>query len=263
LLAAIGLAFYAVCFLATRETVAAERRAARPAWRESGATLAANRALHTLCLAALCALLGAGSQSASAMYFARYVLGDARHFMTFALTSTPFGLLAAVLLGPLLTARLGKRTAFQCGMALAAAANLLLFFLPASPAPVFACLAVGSAGLMLAMVTLWALENDTVEYGEWKTGVRLGGLNYSLFSLTRKCGLALGGSLPAFLLAGAAYAPNQPAQPPAVLEAIRQALALVPSAAFLGSLLVMFLYPLSDRRFLEIVREIEARRPAP
>jgi glucuronide carrier protein len=257
-LAAVGMACYALCFLGTRETV--KRPARRPAWRESASTLAANRALQVLCLAALCALAGAGSLSASAMYFARYFLGDARHFLGIVLSTTPFGLLAAVLLGPVLVGRFGKRAVFQLGMAIAAAAHFALFFLPAAPlAPVFACLAFGSAGLMLAMVVMWALENDTVEYGEWRSGMRLEGLNYSLFALTRKCGQALGGSIPAYLLASAAYTPNLAAQSAEVLQAIRQGMALAPAIAFSAAFLVMFFYPLSDRRFLELVHEIEER----
>ncbi|MDR0578367.1 MAG: glucuronide transporter [Candidatus Accumulibacter sp.] len=258
-LAVAGMALYAVCFSTTREVV--ERRTLHPSWRESWATLASNRALHVLCLAALCALTGAGSLSASAMYFARYLLGDARHFLTFTLVGTPFGLLVSVSLGPALVERFGKRAVFQFGMATAATAHFLLFFAPtAHPAPAFACLAIASAGLMLAMAVMWALQGDTVEYGEWRGGMRLEGLNYSLFSLTRKCGLALGGSIPAFLLAGAAYAPNQATQDAGVLTAIREGVALAPAIAFSAAFLVMFLYPLSDRRFLELVREIKTRR---
>jgi glucuronide carrier protein len=261
-LAVAGMAFYGVCFLSTRETVA--RPARPPAWRESGSTLAANRALQVLCLAALCALAGAGSLGASAMYFARYLLGDAKHFLNFVLATTPVGLLVSVLFGPALTGRFGKKAVFQLGMALAAAAHFLLYFLPVAPlAPVFACLAFGSAGLMLAMVTMWALQGDTVEYGEWRSGMRLEGLNYSLFALTRKCGLALGGSIPAFLLACTAYTPNLAAQQAEVLQAIRQGVALMPAIAFCAAFGVMFFYPLPDRRFLELVREIEARRVNP
>ncbi len=49
------------------------------------------------------------------------------------------------------------------------------------------------------MTVMWALEADTVEYGEYLTGVRIEGLTYSLFSFTRKCGQAIGGSIPAFI----------------------------------------------------------------
>jgi glucuronide carrier protein len=257
-LAVAGTAFYGICFLSTREVLAREKR--RPVWRDCLSTFRANRALHVLCLAALCGMGGAGSLSASAMYFARYVLGDAEYFLTFVLTTTPLGTLVAVSLAPMLVARCGKKTVFLSGMAVAALAHALLFVMPAAPLPVFACLALGSCGLTLAMVVMWALEGDTVEYGEWRSGPRLEGLNYSLFSLARKCGLALGGSIPAFLLANASYAPNLTTQNAGVLDAIRQSVALAPAIAFSAAFFVMLWYPLSDQKFMDMVREIEARR---
>lgn len=38
------------------------------------------------------------------------------------------------------------------------------------------------------MTVMWALEADTVEYGEYLTGVRIEGLTYLLFLFTCKCG---------------------------------------------------------------------------
>jgi glucuronide carrier protein len=261
-LAVAGMGLYGACFLGTRETIACAER--RPAvWRDSLSTLAANRALHVLCLAMLCALAGIGSSSASAMYFARYVMGDAGYFLTFVMVTTPLSTLVSVFLGPVLAARFGKKAVFLLGMAVAALAHFLLLFMPpANPVWIFGCLAPGSCGLMLAMVAAWALEADTVEYGEWRSGLRLEGLNYALFSLTRKCGLALGGSIPAFLLAGTSYVPNLTAQQADALNAIFRAIALAPAIAFSAAFFIMLRYPLSDRGFLNMVREIETRRQA-
>ncbi|MBS1156121.1 MAG: sugar (Glycoside-Pentoside-Hexuronide) transporter, partial [Proteobacteria bacterium] len=144
---------------------------------------------------------------------------------------------------------------------LATTAHLLLYFVPASNLiGVFGTLALGAVGFMLAMIVMWALEGDTVEYGEWRSGVRIEGLNYSVFSFTRKCGQALGGSIPAFLLAASAYVPNVAVQSPTVVRTIQQGVALVPAIAFAVAFLIMLFYPLSDRRFLELVEEIKMRR---
>ena len=52
---------------------------------------------------------------------------------------------------------------------------------------------------------MWALEADTVEYGEWKTGVRTEGTTYALFSFTRKMGQALGGAAAAYTIGLGGY----------------------------------------------------------
>lgn len=257
-LAALGLLLYLVCFLGTRETVIRPRSLV--GWRDSLAALRANAPLQRLCLIAVCLLIGVGASSASSLYYARYVLGDPGRFAHIVLTTTLFGALVAVPLTPWLVARLGKNRTFQAGCALAAAANLVLFFAPPErPAWIFGSLGVAAAAGMVGMIVMWALESDTVEYGEWRSGVRLEGSNYAIFSLTRKCGLALGGSIPAFLLAAGGYLPTQAHQPPAVLDAIRQGLALVPALGFAAGFLLMLRYPLSDRGFLRMVEEIGAR----
>lgn len=260
LLAAVGVLLHWVCVGSCREVV--ERSIMHPPWKDSLATLRVNRPLQMLCLIALCTLIGASSAGASAMYYARYVLGDAKHFLTITVATTVVGMLLGVPAAPLLVGRFGKQRTFQIGMATAAAAHLTLLFV-ASAGLISVCgtLALGAAGSMLAMTVMWALESDTVEYGEWKTGMRIEGMNYSFFSLTRKCGQALGGSFPAFLLAGSAYVPNQATQTPSALWAITQGVALVPAIAFGAAFLIMAAYPLSDRRFLAIVQEIKTRRP--
>lgn len=259
LLAGLGALLYFICFKTTREVV--ERNIQQPGWKASLATLRSNQPLQMLCLVALCVLVGVSCMGASSMYYARYVLGDAKHFLTIILITTIFGVLFAVPLAPLLVNRLGKKGTFLLGVAIAATAHLMLLFVPVvSLITVFGTLALGSAGSMLAMVVMWALESDTVEYGEWRTGMRIEGMNYSLFSLTRKCGLALGGSIPAFLLAGNAYVPNLAVQSSAVLRVIQQGVALVPAIAFACAFLIMAFYPLSDRRFLELLQEIKTRR---
>lgn len=260
LLAAVGVLFHWTCVNSTREVV--ERSIEHPPWEDSLATLRANRPLQMLCLIAFCVLIGVSAAGASAMYYARYALGDARHFLTITLVTAIFGLLVAVPAAPLLVGRFGKQKAFQIGMAAAVTAHLSLLLTPTSSLiSVCGALALGSVGSMLSLTVMWALESDTVEYGEWRTGVRIEGMNYSFFSLTRKCGQALGGSIPAFLLAGSNYVPNLTTQAPGVLRVITQGIALVPAIAFASAFMIMRFYPLSDRRFLELIREIKTRRP--
>mgnify|MGYP000033986032 CR=1 FL=1 len=102
----------------------------------------------------------------------------------------------------------------------------------------------------------WALVSDTVEYGEWRTGIRIEGLGYSFFSFSRKCGQAIGGSVPAFLLAISGYIPNLAMQSEAARLGILHAMALAPAMAFALAFMLMLFYPLTDRRFAELVAEI-------
>jgi glucuronide carrier protein len=257
-LAAVGVLLYLVCFATSREVVSRGTQA--PSWKDSLSTLSRNRPLLVLSLAAICIMAGNSASGAATLYYARYVLGDASLFATIIATTILCGMVVSVPLTPRLTAVIGKRATFQLGMFVAAAAKLWFYFAPPSTLSwVLALLALSSVGLMLSMASIWALEADTVEYGEWRTGLRLEGMNYAMFSLARKIGLAVGGSIPAFLLATSGYVPNLATQSPAALHAIQQALALAPALAFSAAFLIMLCYPLSDRRFLALVEEIRRR----
>ncbi|TYX10530.1 MFS transporter, partial [Klebsiella pneumoniae] len=117
---------------------------------------------------------------------------------------------------------------FLIGSLLGTSGYLLFFYMSAHSVPVaLTALAIASVGQGISMTVMWALEADTVEYGEYLTGVRIEGLTYSLFSFTRKCGQAIGGSIPAFILGLSGYIANQ-AQTPEVIMGIRISIALVP-----------------------------------
>src|SRR3989440_11549665 len=91
-------------------------------------------------------------------------------------------------------------------MLIAIVAAVGLFLAPPSvPAVAFACFLVLGVGLGLVNTLMWAFEADTVEYGEWTSGVRTEGITYAAFSFTRKMGQAVGGAAAAFTLGFGGY----------------------------------------------------------
>lgn len=259
--AVAGLVLYGMCFGATREVV--ERSVERADLGASLRTLGRNLPLLMLCLTSLAMLTAVFSMNASALFFARYVLGDGGLFVPIVVINVLGGTLVAAPLVPFLVGRIGKKATFMAGCALASVSYLAMFLTPpASAMAVFAALSTGAVGAMVAMTVVWALEADTVEYGEWKTGLRIEGMTYAFFSFTRKCGQALGGSVPAFLLAASGYVPNAAMQTEGARWGIAAAMGLVPAAGFAVAFLLMAFYPLTDRRFGELVGEIAARRAA-
>ena len=90
----------------------------------------------------------------------------------------------------------------------------------------------------VAMAMPFSLLADSVDYGEWKTGVRAAGLLTAIgAAFCLKVGSGLGGALPAWILSATHYQANRPQHEPALagivfafvwLPAIFYALALVP-----------------------------------
>jgi glucuronide carrier protein len=257
-LAVAGVILYVLCFRFTREVV--PRSVARAHMGESLATLRQNTPLMLLCLACLFLLAGFFSMIASTLYFARVIVGDVSTFITISLINTLGGALVAAPTVPFFVHHIGKKKTFMLGCLIAIVGYVCVHLTPpANLSMVYAAFAIVAFGGTLALTVVWALEADTVEYGEWKTGIRIEGLTYSLFSFTRKCGQAIGGSIPAFLLAAAAYDPKAPPTD-AVKAAILNAFTFAPAICFAAALAVMVIYPLTDARFKEIVADVARRR---
>lgn len=257
-LAVTGMALYFICFKSTSENVV--RIVAQPSLKISLQTLKQNRPLIMLCAGALCVLISTFSVSASSLFYVRYVLNDTGLFSVMVLVQMLIGTVASAPLVPGMVKRMGKKSTFLLGAILGSCGYLLFFFMSIYSVPVaLAALAVASVGQGITMTVMWALEADTVEYGEYLTGVRIEGLTYSLFSFTRKCGQAIGGSIPAFILGLSGYIANQ-TQVPEVIMGIRTSISLVPCGFMLLAFIIIWFYPLTDKKFKEIIQEIDKRK---
>ncbi|WP_404380000.1 glycoside-pentoside-hexuronide (GPH):cation symporter [Knoellia locipacati] len=259
----IGTAAYAVTWWFCREKVV--RTQPRVNLRDTWLTLKDNKPLGYLCAASFFYLIGLFAVGGASVYYAQYVLGDIKWVGPITLVNSGISILAAPFI-PWLVDRFGKKALFQyCGI-FTMVGGLALFFSPAGaviPALVF--LGIKGIGAALINTLMFGLEADTVEYGEWKSGIRSEGTTYALFSFTRKITQSVGGALGAAALAWGGYlsatadVPN-PIQPESAVTAIRATMGLIPALAALIAMVIFWKYPLTDARFREIRNETELRK---
>lgn len=168
-LAIAGMVLYFICFKSTRENVV--RIVAQPSLKISLQTLKRNRPLFMLCIGALCVLISTFAVSASSLFYVRYVLNDTGLFTVLVLVQNLVGTVASAPLVPGMVARIGKKNTFLIGALLGTCGYLLFFWVSVWSLPVaLVALAIASIGQGVTMTVMWALEADTVEYGE--TGIR-------------------------------------------------------------------------------------------
>ena len=254
----IGTGLYLAAFLTSRERV--ELSTHTPTLRETFTSVKQNKALLVLCGSSVVFLVGWFSLQTVTVYYARDVLGSAGYYIVLTVVQTA-GVFAAALLVPRLVPRLGKQRVYQALGAIAAVSGLAVAFAPASVPAIaivaFACFGIGLGGVNTVS---FALQSDTVEYGEWKTGSRSEGATYSIFSFTRKVGQAIGAAAASYTIGLGGYLEGAATQPDSAVAAIKTAAGLVPAAFILGAIAVMSAYPLTEERFREIVREVAQRR---
>jgi glucuronide carrier protein len=256
----VGFALYMLLFATARETVV--RDVAQVSMRQSFGTLKSNRPLVMLCLSALAFLTAMFATQTVQAYYARDVLGDANYFIVLTVVSTGAMFVVAPFM-PRVVRTIGKKNGYIAAGALAIIAGIGISASPPSvPALPIAFFALNGIALAAVNILMFALEADTVEYGEWKTGVRTEGTTYAMFSFTRKLGQAVGGAMAAYAIGLGGYVAGSQSQSDQALDTIRYTTGFLPAAFILIAIAIMYFYPLTEERFKQMVSETAERRTA-
>jgi glucuronide carrier protein len=258
--AAIGLALYLWCFATSREAV--RRDSDKVAVRDTARMIAENRPLVLLCASSLLFLTGMFSLSTVAVFYARDVLGNADFYIVMTIVQT-LAMVAAAAFTPKVVETIGKKRAYISAGAVAAVSAVAFALAPGS-IPAIGIASYGILGLGLGAINalIFALQADTVEYGEWRSRVRAEGASYSLLSFTRKAGQGIGGAAAAFTISLGGSVSGAAAQSDAAVTSIRIAAGIVPAVAVAAAVAVMLVYPLTETAFRTLVAELAERRVA-
>lgn len=254
----VGGGLYLFTFFTARETV--QRDVQQVGLKESLATLRKNRPLILLCVSSLFFLTAMFSLQTIGVYYARDVLGNANYYIAITAAQMVLMFLLAPL-APSIVRRFGKKAGYIGASAVMMAGSTGAMFVPASvPYVAIGCFVLIGVGLGLVNTLMWSLEADTVEYGEWRTGVRAEGATYAVFSFVRKLGQAFGGAAAAYTIGLAGYVGGAAVQSESALWGIRAAAGIVPAGCVAIAIGIMMVYPLTEKRFREITAEVAQRR---
>jgi glucuronide carrier protein len=256
--AVVGVALYLWCFATSRERVF---RATGTA--SSGRTfdmLRQNRPLIVLCGAALVFLGGMFSLQTVAVYYARDVLGHAELYIWLTVAQTAGMLIAAVIV-PMIVGAVGKKRTFLVAAGAGAVVALGVALAPSSN-PVLGVAAYGLLGIPLGVIStlIWALQADTVDFGEWRSGVRAEGASYSVLSFMRKAGQAVGGAAAAYTIGLGGYVSGAGSQSVSAIASVRVAAGGIPVATMLLAGVIMLAYPLTEKAYRAIIADVAERR---
>lgn len=147
------------------------------------------------------------------VYFAKDVLGDPNVYSFLGLIQI-LPLIIGMWFMPAIIVRFGKRKPILLGVSITIGGVLISLIDPSNFTLVLVGGLVRSIGGIPAAAALFALVADVVDYGEWKSGVRLDGMTYAAATAGQNFGAGLGVAMVGWLLAAANYdglAGSQPA----------------------------------------------------
>jgi GPH family glycoside/pentoside/hexuronide:cation symporter len=259
LYACLAVFFFLATFFFTKERVVSVSRPNVPI--PSGIRgLFRNRYWKLLMLFAVVQYVYVSVNSGVTVYYAQHILGHSEYVGVINLAFYIPIAAGMFLLAPMIR-RFGKRNLSVAGILIACAGTLLMSALPATLPNVLLCSVIKGIGIMPAFGTFYSMVADTIEYGEWATGIRSEGLIYSASSFGVKMGMGLGSGLIGWILAAGRYANGAAAQPASAVSAIRFLYLLLPVLLFALMLVILALYRL-DREYPDIIVKLDARRAA-
>lgn len=257
--ASFGLAL--VTFITTRERVGSGKNGNSEPVSPiiSLRSILKNRYLLLLLPATLLSFTASAMSSGSAAYYAESVLYDVDATAHLTNASTIAMVLGLIFIVPFMLKHLSKRTIYQAGIAASALASLLSCVAPASLPLLIAMNAVKGLAMGATSSMIYAMFADTVDWGEYRTGIRTAGLGTGLLQCMGKFGIGLGTALMGSVLTAGGFAAGAAMQTDGGITALISVYTWIPGIILAVSLGVMFLYTL-DKYYAEAAEELRVRR---
>jgi len=204
-------------------------------------------------------LAAVGILAAMVNYYFKYTM-DNESFTTIALLCIFVSAALSVPFWVFIAKKLSKRASFNLGMGLLALMLIAIYFIRdlnlAIIIPTFILAGIGISTIYFSPI---AMIPDTVEYSQWKIGLRREGILYGFFYFGQKLAAALAGFIAGHGLGIIGFEPNR-IQPGEVLEGIRVITTFVPIVLIIVGIIFISFYPIDEALHRKIVREIQERQ---
>lgn len=200
-----------------------------------------------------------GVSNSAEVYYARQVLGNSDLVGTFGVAFQLTQIVCMVTFTAPLVKKFGKRNVLLAG-AIIMVAGYAIMGIGAGSLPVLiaGCIfrGIGNAGVSACQ---FAMVTDTIEYGEWKTGIRTEGLINSAASFGQKIGNGLSTVLLGAVLSIGGYVGTAATQTTSAITAIKAGYIYIPIALTVVQFVVLLFYKL-DKEYPSILADLQKRQ---
>ncbi|WP_330627268.1 MFS transporter [Blautia sp. MCC270] len=199
-----------------------------------------------------------GVNGSSEVYYAKEVLGNGNLVGTFSVALQVTQIVCMFFIASFVK-KFGKRNVLMTGAAIMIVGyGIMGIGAESLPVLIAGCMlrGVGNAGISACM---FAMVTDTIEYGEWKTGIRTEGLINSAASFGQKIGNGLSNVVMGAILAAGGYVGTAATQTASAISAIKVSYIYVPIVLTVAQIIVLAFYHL-DKEYDTILENLKKRR---
>ena len=191
------------------------------------------------------------------IYYTKYILGNENLIGIMGAVGLVPVFLGFVMVGPMIK-KFGLTRTARLGMILGIVSSLIRCFMPYNFIAAIVLGGIATLATIPMMAVGGVLVNNTVEYGEWKTGKRLVGMVNSANSFGVKIGTGLAAAMIGWILAMGSYDGALVTQADSAITSILVLTVYLPLVIFVLTYLCLRKYDL-DEKYPQIVKELEER----
>ena len=259
----LAIACYMGCYKLSTERIAVpEKEVEKGAFLRSVKSLLTNKPFLWVLAASLLAMTNQFIVQAVNTYLFKDYFANAGALSIIGLVQTLSMFLVVPLVKPLV-AKFGKKEISVVGMTVASIIYIVMFFLKfTTTTPFIVLAALAYMAMCLYNIVTWAFITDVIDYHEYLTSMREDATVYSIISMSRKVGQAVAGGIGGVAIAAVGYDATVGTQSQDVLDGIYMLGTLVPGIFYAIIAVVLFIYPLSKQKTIQLGKDLAARRNA-
>lgn len=193
-------------------------------------------------------------------YYSQYVLGDTT-LADILNTCYSFPMVIIIPFLGLIVAKVGKRNIALVGAGMLAVGSAITIFAPHNMVLLCIAAVIKSAGIGCPSAVYAAMLADSVEYGQWKTGIRNQAILMGAQSAGGKIGQGLISAFLSWSMAIAGFVGTEAVQTAAANNAIIRLYSVMPLVLAVLMILILVNYDL-DKRYPQIMKDLEERAAA-
>jgi len=265
--AVLGLIFHLICFFFTKERAGEAVDLVQAGEHQK---ISLKKSIHTLFhnhywilanIVCFMITLINGLSAGSGMYYVKSVFGDTSYYAGIANALSITNLLA-LFISPLFMKRMGKRNTMLLGTIVAMISSVLrgLGGLGGGNLTVVtAASAMTGLGLGLLASGVYGMVADTIDYGEWKMGLKTAGIGFSGVTFGTKVANGLASVFMGWVINISGYNGSLTIQPAKAVIFVNASMNYIPAVCCLVVVICLFAYKL-DKLYPQIQKDLEERK---
>lgn len=191
------------------------------------------------------------------VYYAQYWLGD-ENLVGMLSIANVLPMLVSLVLVNFFLKRIGVRNTSLLGVCIMLVGFILQFIAPTSYIIILVGQGIRGFGTGLASTVTSVMLGDTIEYGEWKSGIRSDGLVFSAASFGTKVGTGIATASLGWALACGGFDSQIAVQSDTALTAIQAVFVFIPLAATVIAVILNLMFNL-DKKMPQIMSDLKER----